>query len=429
MKTPLHVAVAASGGLDSTVLLHATARQAVGLGLEVHALHVHHGLQPEADLWLRRVRDQCRRWAARGLPLHFQARRLEGAPQRGDSVEAWARKARYAALVDMALLSGCPLVLLAHHRRDQAETVLLQALRGGGPAGLSAMPRLMRIDGVDFARPWLDLPREALRSYARRHGLRWVEDPSNLDDRPARSRLRQRVWPALERAFADAEVTLAAVAARAQEARAVLDEVACADLARLGHGDALQRSRWLELPPARRALVLRRWLPGVIGAGATESLLRRLLAELPGAASASWPAPGGWLRLHRDSLHFETDVPPVVPGLRSVQALDLSRPGRYPALPWSGTVCVRRAAGGVAAHWLKQAELRPRLGGERFQAHALAPARSLKKQFQAAGVPAWRRDGPLVWSQGQLLWVPGLGLDARVPREQGKAGLVLDWLP
>lgn len=427
MKPSLHVAVAASGGLDSTVLLHATARQAAALGLRVHALHVHHGLQPEADRWLARVRDQCRRWAAAGLPLQFDARRLTGAPAPGDSVEAWARRGRYAALVAMAREAGCGLVLLAHHRRDQAETVLLQALRGAGAPGLAAMPRLTEIDGVAFARPWLAQPRERLQAYARRHRLQWVEDPSNTDDRPARSRLRQRVWPALAGAFPDAEVTLATVAARAQETRAVLDEVAQADRVRVSEGACIQRSRWLELPPARRALLLRHWLPLTAGVGMPETLLQRLLSELPAATAASWPAPGGWLRLHRDRLGFEAEGAATEPG--RPRAIDLSRPGDHPARPWPGVIRVGRGPGGLPAEWLAAAELRPRTGGERFQSHAAGVPRSLKKQYQAAGVPAWRREGPLVWSRDTLLWVPGLGLDARVPRQAGGKGLQLDWLP
>ena len=131
------VAVAASGGRDSTALLHCTVRQAAALGVEVMALHVHHGLLPQADQWLYQVQAQARRWGA-----SFAATRVQGGPKPGQSVEAWARRERYRALAEMAKKAGCSAVLLAHHRRDQAETFLLQALRSAGPAGLSAMPLL-----------------------------------------------------------------------------------------------------------------------------------------------------------------------------------------------------------------------------------------------------------------------------------------------
>ena len=135
MTTRPRIAVAASGGRDSTALLHLTARQAEGGDLEVWALHVHHGLMPQADAWLNQLQAQCARWARRGYPVRFKAHRLAGVPAKGDSVEAWARRERYAALTRMAQEEGIDTVLLAHHRRDQAETVLLQALRGAGAAG------------------------------------------------------------------------------------------------------------------------------------------------------------------------------------------------------------------------------------------------------------------------------------------------------
>jgi tRNA(Ile)-lysidine synthase len=254
---PRAVAVAASGGRDSTALLHATAHAAASLGIEVHALHVHHGLVAEAEGWLRHVQAQCRRWARSGLPLCFHAQRLSESPASGDSIEAWARRQRYRALAEMAREAGCDLVLLAHHRRDQAETLLLQALRGGGPAGLAAMPRSALRDGITWARPWLALPREAIEAYVRRHRLAYVDDGSNADPRFARNRLRSKVWPTLERAFADAEPQLHAAALRAAEAAAALEELARGDVAACCDGDALVVPRWLALSGPRRTLLLR----------------------------------------------------------------------------------------------------------------------------------------------------------------------------
>ncbi|MBU6259522.1 MAG: tRNA lysidine(34) synthetase TilS, partial [Burkholderiales bacterium] len=229
------VAVAASGGRDSTALLHCTARAARALGAEVVALHVHHGLQAEADDWLELVRRQARRWSA-----EFACQRLLGKPARGASVEAWARTERYRALAELAHASGCGLVLLAHHRRDQAETWLLQALRGAGAAGLAAMPARAERAGLTWVRPWLDQPREAIEAYVRRHRLRHAEDPSNGDPRYARNRLRLQVWPALTAAFPEAEAALAAAAAQAQDAAALAAQLAAQDLARLCEGPALR---------------------------------------------------------------------------------------------------------------------------------------------------------------------------------------------
>jgi tRNA(Ile)-lysidine synthase len=303
------VAVAASGGRDSTALLHCTARQGAALGVEVHALHVNHGLAPQADAWQAQVADQCRRWH-----VGFAAERLEGRPGRGDSVEAWARRGRYRALAALARERGIDLVLLAHHRRDQAETFLIQALRGGGAAGLAAMPRLAQRDGIGWARPWLDLPRSAIEAYARRHRLVFVDDASNDDPRFARGRLRAGVWPALHAAFPDAETTLVRAAARAAADAAVLAEVANADVAvvsdeaaqagGVADGAALAVDRWLGLSAARRVNALRAWLAAVLPDPVPETLVRRLADELPACLHAEWPAGSGRLLLRRRRLRF-----------------------------------------------------------------------------------------------------------------------------
>jgi tRNA(Ile)-lysidine synthase len=411
MTLPPRVAVAVSGGLDSTALLHCTGRLAAKLGVEVHALHVHHGLQPAADAWMAQVAAQCRRWRAGGAPVHFHGHRVSERPVAGDSVEAWARGVRYRSLAEMAIDNRCTLVLLAHHRQDQAETVLLQALRGAGAAGLSAMPGQARRQGLTWSRPWLDQPRQAIEAYARRWRLAYVQDPSNAEDRYARSRLRQRIWPGLTAAFPDADLALAAVARRAQEARALADEVAADDWAVLGSVEGLSVAGWLRLSPARRANLLRHWL-GRQGLGAVpETLVQRLLAELPGKRTGAWPTGGLPLRLHAGVLALAADA--VVPRFDPTP-IDLSQPGRHSLSPWPGAMQVDLVTdGGLPAHLLQRAELRPRQGGEQFMAHGLGVARSLKKQFQGRQVAPWQRGGPLVWAYGRLVFVPALGADAR----------------
>lgn len=426
MTPSRRVAVATSGGLDSTALLHCTARQAERLGIEVLALHVHHGLQPAADTWMRQVAAQCRRWHQNGLPIRFVAHRVTSRPAAGDSIEAWARRQRYAALATMAREAECPLVLLAHHRRDQAETVLLQALRGAGPAGLSAMPRVVERQGLTWARPWLDQPRSTIESYARRWRLGFVVDPSNADDRYARSRLRRQVWPALLESFADAETVLCGVAQRAQEARQIVDEVAQQDLLQLSDSSGLQVPAWLALGAARRANVLRHWLSGQLDGPVPESLVQRLLREVPALRSGRWPAGEMQLGLHAGRLaRIEIPAAPVAASL----CMDLGRPGMHEASPWPGALHVELAEqGGVPAALLRQAELRPRQGGERFQFHPVGLPRSLKKAFQDGGVAAWHREGPLVHAQGHLVYVPGLGLDARVVALPGSPRVRLHWM-
>ena len=195
------VAVAYSGGRDSTALLHATLRAADAQGVQVVALHVHHGLQPGADEWLAHCERQCAAWRRKGWPVEFAFKRLHLKPPKGESVEAVARDARYEALRVMAIECGADTVLLAHHRRDQAETFLLQALRGAGVAGIAGMPKGIERDGITWLRPWLDEPREHIEAYVRKHRLRHIDDDSNDDIRYARNRLRLKVWPALAASF------------------------------------------------------------------------------------------------------------------------------------------------------------------------------------------------------------------------------------
>lgn len=428
------MAVAYSAGCDSSALLHATARAARELGLEVVALHVHHGLMREADTWLEFADQQVQRWRKAGLPVRLVSTRLLGKPAKGESVEAWARRERRAALAGMARAEGVDTILLAHHRRDQAETVLLQALRGAGPAGLAAMPRAVQRDGLWWLRPWLDMPREAIEAYVHEHRLRFVDDASNADERFARSRLHKQVWGALTRAFNDAEVTLGAVARRAHEAQALLDEVAVHDLVAIVDGlGRLDVPRWCALSTARRANALRAWLQAGLGRGAPETLIERLLVQLPNASHARWPADSALeLSLYRGRLAMSVkpltrdDEPPVE------ETVDLSRPGVHELPRWRGALEVTRvSSGGVPAALLKACRLVARSGGEQWQAQPRSTPRSLKKQYQSAGIPASQRDGPLLYAGEQLVFVPGLGIDARVclPASGRRSALALHWRP
>jgi len=424
------IAVAYSGGRDSTALLHATLVQAAAIGVDVVALHVHHGLSPNADAWLAHCEAQCLRWARRGLPVRLAARRLTDRPARGDSIEAWARRERYRALREAALEAGASAVLLAQHRRDQAETVLLQSLRGAGPAGLAGMPARVERDGVVWLRPWLARPRSEIEAYVRRHRLGHIDDESNVDPRFARNRLRLEVWPALSVAFPDAEVTLAATAAWAAEASDALGELAELDLAATSNERGLDVLSWRALSAARRSNALRAWLKRAAGGqAAPASLALRLLDELPVQRAARWPHPAGELRLYRGLLSFEAHaVARQAADAAREATLQVRRAGTYRLPGWGGSLRVQRVReGGVPLAWLGHVELRAREGAEQFQAGIGRPPRSLKKQFQSAGVAAWERAGPIVYSGGQLVFVPGLGLDARVIGLPGQPLVTLHW--
>lgn len=424
------VAVAVSGGRDSMALLHCLAHAARAAGVTVHALHVNHGLMAQAADWQTQVQRTCRRWAARGLPVVCSVRTLEGSPGRGDSVEAWARAGRYAALAAMAREARCDVVALAHHRGDQAETFLLQALRGAGAAGLASMPASAQRDGIMWVRPWLDQPRDAIEAYVRRHRIAYVEDASNADPRFARSRLRTSVMPALRDAFPGAEAALADAASRAAHAQALIDEVATQDAAKAADGDTLMLARWSLLSPARRRECLRAWLSARQQQGVSEALLDRLMVELASAATpARWPAGEGELRRYRGQLSFAAGGASTVRP-EAASAPDAVGVHAVPGVAAGLRVIAARNGEGVPLVCLQGAQWRTRAGGERFQRAAGTPPRSLKKQFQAAGVPAWSRDAPLlVAADGLPIFVPGLGTDARALARPGTPRVRLDWVP
>lgn len=425
------IAVACSGGRDSTALLHATACSARSLGLHVVALHIHHGLSAHADAWLDHLRALVAGWSAEGLPVELRHERLAGAPAAGDSVEAWARAGRHEALQRLTLAAGADLLLLAHHRRDQAETFLLQALRGAGPAGLSAMPRAQWRDGVCWSRPWLDQPREAIEAYVAAHDLRFIEDDSNTDPRYARNHLRLNVWPALTAQSPGAESALAQAAEWAQQAAELQREIASEDLLRWADGTGLSQAMLRALSPARASNALRAWLRIETGRAAPATLVRRVLAEAPAASVAQWPLGDDELHLYRGRLLVRRPAPAWVDGVPPASSrLDLARPGRHAIPGWRGQLDVEPVtAGGIGLSRLSNVELRPREGGEQFQAHAKGLPRALKKCWQTAGIPAPQREGPLVYAEGRLLFVPGLGMDARWLGEPAEAQMALRWMP
>lgn len=425
------VAVACSGGRDSVALLHAVATAAQEVpGLSVVALHVHHGLSPRADTWLSHVERLCGDWSAQGLPVRCLSRRVEVPQAPGLSVEAEARRVRRVALADLAREAGAELILLAHHRRDQAETLLLQALRGGGLAGLAAMPRQQERGGVQWVRPWLNHPREAIEAYVAHHRLDHVEDDSNGDPRFARNRLRLQVWPALLAAFPDAEVGLAHAAAHLADALEPLADWQDRAVATLG--PQLDVVEWASWSDSARRESLRHWYRTVSGAALSASWVNRLAREVPAVLARSgvghWPEVG--LGLHRARLSWRQPAAFDAPMGADASLMRVDAPGDWVLPEWGGLLRVTPCeAGGVEPGRLLSLRVTPRCGGERFQAGPARPPRSLKKQYQAAAIPHWARNAPLFFDAQALVFVPGLGLDARCLAPVGATQWALSWRP
>ena len=268
---PVPLGVAYSGGADSTALLLAAAQRWPG---QVQAFHIHHGLQAAADDFVRVCRSVC---AGLGVPLHVVPVDAGHAP--GQSPEDAARRARYGALARAAADQCMRAVLLGQHADDQVETLLLALSRGAGLPGLSAMPAHFERGGMAFYRPLLDTPAAALRSWVVQAQVPFVNDPTNLDERFTRNRIRARLLPALAQAFPQFRLTFARSARHAAQAQTVLVEVAAQDLAAMGDPPAIKALQILSR--ARQANLLRHWLAGkdaTPSAAQLDQLLHQLAA-------------------------------------------------------------------------------------------------------------------------------------------------------
>lgn len=270
----LPLAVALSGGADSTALLLACARQWPG---QVRAIHIHHGLQAAADDFERHCVALCTRL---GVPL--AVRRVDARHAPRESPEDAARRARYEAFAAVAreAWSEAPVadIALAQHADDQVETLLLALSRGAGLPGLAAMPARSERGGLRYHRPLLAVPGPAVRDWLREQGESWVEDPSNADQRFTRNRIRARLLPALEAAFPRFRDTFARSAAHAAQAQQLLAEVAAEDLARLGDPPSIRGLQALSRP--RQANVLRHWLRSAHATTPSAAQLAELLDQI-----------------------------------------------------------------------------------------------------------------------------------------------------
>jgi tRNA(Ile)-lysidine synthase len=292
----LPLAVAYSGGADSTALLLACVDKWPG---QVSAIHIHHGLQAAADDFERHCRTICSRL---GVPL--QVLHVDADPAPGQSPEDAARSARYGALRRSAEAAQPPIrhIALAQHADDQVETLLLALSRGAGLPGLSAMPAQWERDGIRYYRPLLEVSGAALREDLRARGVRWIEDPTNTDEQYTRNRIRARLLPALESAFPQFRDTFPRSTSHAAQAQRLLDELAAEDLARVGSPPRIALLR--ELGRDRQANLLRHWLRNIHDTIASTAQLEELLDQI-----AACRTRGHGIRLKVGRGHVERQGP------------------------------------------------------------------------------------------------------------------------
>ncbi len=416
--------VAYSGGLDSEVLLHGLmhlGRQADGL--PVRAIHVHHGLLPEADAWVRHCRETCQ---ALGVPLEVVA--VDAAPAPGESPEDAARRARYGALE--ARVAEGELLLTAHHLDDQAETLLLQLLRGSGPHGLAAMPALRPFGRGRLGRPLLEFSRAELAGYAAREGLSWVEDPSNRYLNIQRNFLRHEVMPVLTRMWPGVARTLGRSAGLQAGAAHILDGVAAADreMAR-GPGDhRLVLAGIARLHPHRQRNLLRHTVRALGLPPPAATHLEAIRVMLAGAARDRNPLvtwPGAEARRYDGCVWFGAPLPPRDPRWSIPWNLE----GRL-ELQHGYLESTRGRGAGIRAAAIpgRRVTVRWRRGGERCRPADRDHGQTLKRLFQERRVPPWLRDRlPLIYLDDQLAAVADLWVCAPFAAAPGEWGHRLRW--
>ncbi len=426
------VAVALSGGLDSSVLLHLSHTFATKRGIVLHAFHVHHGLSPNAGHWAEHCRVVCER-----LAVPFAMRHVDIVRDGGTGIEEAAREARYAALGALCAQHGVELLLTAHHIDDQAETVLLQLLRGSGIAGIAGMetanraPSLLGNAELTIARPLLDVTRADLECYVRKHGITHVEDESNRDQRYARNALRQAVMPVLEQHFPGFAARFARTARHAHAAQSLFEQIAAQDLEHCLIGDALDLGRVGAMSDQRAENLFRYWFAVRGLRMPSTAWLKEMRAQLADArpeAQLCVTHPDCHIRRHRQRVYIVPREDGYVPSEPQDFTWNGEASLHFPA--FRGSLLFEPATEGIAAQWLRGRDciIGYRAGGERLKLAADRPTRSLKQHYQTEDVPAWERETlPLVTCAKELLYAAGLGMDCRHFGQPSEACVALRW--
>ena len=395
--------VAYSGGLDSHVLLHVMSRLP---DIAVRAVHIDHGLQDVSPWWSRHCRDICSDF---GIPLERISLRLN--VPAGQSVEAYARDKRHAAFAD--LLESDEVLLTAHHQNDQAETLLIQLLRGAGGAGLSAMPMIATFSQGQHFRPFLNLSREQLEAYADHFDLNFIEDPSNADMRFDRNFLRHQILPQLTERWPGTSQTLSRAAMLQGETQRLLDSYVSQDLELMAGSveGTLSVELILQCPPERRRALIRRWVADSGFRFPSAKKLQHIISDVFQAAEDAMPLvhwQGAEVRRYRDDVYI---MPPLSehdiyqsfdwdsPQNLLIESLGLTLEAKY-LEPWFERL-KSKAAGKLTVSFRQGGEVIKPAGGEKTL--------TLKHLFQEFAVPPWMRGRiPLVFLGEELIIVWGV---------------------
>lgn len=413
-----------SGGLDSVVLLHAMARlrDQPGADFQLRALHINHQLQDQAQSWEQHCSSLC---AKLGVEFTSTTVAIAG----GSGIENAAREARYREF-EATLLQGEEL-LLAHHRDDQMETLLLRLMRGSGSRGLSGIPRSRALGASRLLRPLLDIDREELQSYAESEQLAWVEDHSNKDEGFDRNYCRHSLLPLIESRWPGYRESWSKSAVLASESEALLQELAAIDLAQIATESAsiVSREKLLVLPEPRRRNVLRHWLARLGANELSWNQLQQLSNEVLQGASGQFIAEDFQIFCFRERVYvmaaqeLERDLDST--GLEAMPVLPVT--GEV-MLPGNGRLRLRASEGeGICADKLSHLSIRYRRGGETCRL-AGRPSKTLKKILQESEVPPWLRSRvPLLYDGEDLACIAGIGVSEEFAAKDTESGCVIEW--
>ena len=420
LKPNQPVLLALSGGLDSSVLLRLLAAAKQTIPFELHAMHVHHGLSPNADAWADFCMQQCQ---LLNVPIEVVHVQLDLNAKQG--VEAAARQLRYEALFDFKVNEIAPrFVVAAHHQDDQAETLLLQLFRGAGVKGLASMGSID--ESGRLMRPLLDVSRQMLQEYAEQQNIPWCDDESNDNTQYERNFVRHDVMPVLATRYPSVKSVLARTASHLAEANDLLDTLAKIDADKLLQNNSLslQGLTALDLPRAKN--LLRWWFSKNQLAMPTSEHLNEIIQQLFNAkADANINIQLQHLSLKRYQQRA------YLCAERLAEPFDMTWNGEpYLNLPNGGQLHFKQLVGSGLAlkHGMTKLRITNRDGGERFKPNVLRPTRTLKHLLQEANIPPWQREHlPLIYWHDTLALVPSVGIAHELQASEGEQGLDIVW--
>lgn len=423
-------AVAYSGGLDSSVLLHLTHRYATLQHLPIYAFHVHHGISPNADTWLNHCQDTCN-----NLAISFDYQKVQLSQKKPHGLEAAAREQRYSALISLCEQHQIDFLLTAHHQNDQAETLLLHLLRGTGISGLCAMkeitPNLFNQSHIQLIRPLLNVTRQNLENIAQQEKFSFIEDESNQNTDYTRNALRNDVIPTIEKYFPDYLIRISTTTHHAQTASDILNERAQEDYQRITNPNGLDLTLLKQLSSARQHNVLRYWLDIHHIRIRSMAWFNELCTQLFYAredAQVCIPYQNKEIR------RYQNIVCIIVRPLKETnQPIEFNWTGEshLPFPTFGGTLYFEESQVGIDANWLQEQTLiiRLRQGGEKIKLHPKRPNKDLKHHFQEQHIPAWERNLlPLLALPNQdILYVARLGINVNNLSDSAPTKINLRW--